>query len=176
MDRRNALMTFSGLLASSALIAVPQRPVLAQADTPARITMTQYKSQTLEAGNFSKQVSQLAVRNANNPRVRQFAEFEVVEQTTVAQVLTSSTNPDPIALDTQQAMVLGQLQAQSGKDFDAAYVQAQMAGHRQLLNIQQAFLNGALVDQAYEPVAVMARMVIQMHMTMLQDLQNQLSA
>jgi predicted outer membrane protein len=169
-------MTFSGLIASSALIAVPRRPALAQADTPSRITMTQYKAQTLEAGNFSRQVSQLALRNANNPRVRQFAEFEVVEQTTVAQVLTSSANPEPLALDTQQALVMGQLQAQSGKDFDAAYVQSQIAGHRQLLNIQQAFLNGALAGQEYEPIAVMARMVIQMHLTMLQDLQNQLSA
>jgi len=172
MDRRNALMTFSGILASSALIAVPRR----SADTPARITMTEYKAQTLAAGNFSKQISQLAVTNANHPRVKEFAEFEVAEQTTVAQVLTDSANPPPLALDTQQAEVMGQLQAQSGKDFDSAYVQAQIAGHRQLLTIQQAFLNAAMAGQEYEPIAVMARMVIQMHLTMLQDLQNQMAA
>ena len=175
MDRRNAIMTFSGLVASSALIAMPRRPAMAQTDTPSRITMVQYKAETLESGTLSKQLSQLALRNANNPRVKQFAEFEVVEQTTIAQVLTSSTNPVPPPLGTQQAEMMGQLQAQSGKEFDAAYVQAQMACHRQLLNIQQAFLNGALAGQEYEPVAVMARMVIQMHLTMLQDLQNQLS-
>jgi predicted outer membrane protein len=178
MDRRNALMTFSGILASSALIAVPRRSALAQAaaDTPARITMTEYKAQTLAAGNFSKQISQLAVTNANHPRVKEFAEFEVAEQTTVAQVLTDSANPPPLALGTQQAEVMGQLQAQSGKDFDSAYVQAQIAGHRQLLTIQQAFLNAAMAGQEYEPIAVMARMVIQMHLTMLQDLQNQIAA
>ncbi len=178
MDRRNALMAFSGIIASSALLAVPRRSALAQAaaETPARITMSEYKTRTLAAGNFSKQISQLAITNANHPRVKEFAQFEVAEQTTVAQVLTDSTNPTPPALDTHQAEVLGQLQAQSGKDFDAAYVQAQIAGHRQLLNIQQAFLNAAMAGEEYEPIAVMARMVIQMHLTMLQDLQNQLAA
>jgi putative membrane protein len=138
--------------------------------------MVQYKDQTLAAGNFSKQISQLAVRNANHPRVKEFAEFEVAEQTTVAQVLTGSTNPEAPALSTQQAESLGQLQAQSGKDFDAAYIQAQITGHRQLLSIQQAFLNAAMAGEEYEPIAVMARMVIQMHLTMLQDLQNQVAA
>jgi putative membrane protein len=168
-------MTFSGILASSALIAAPRRPALA-ADSSDRLTMTQYKAQTLAAGNYSKQISQLALTDANHPRVKEFAEFEVAEQTTVAQVLTDASNPPPLPLDTQQAEVLGQLQAQSGKEFDAAYVQAQLTGHRRLLNIQQAFLNGAMAGQEYEPIAVMARMVIQMHLTMLQDLQNQVAA
>ena len=108
--------------------------------------------------------------------VKQFAQFEVAEQTTVAQVLTGDTNPPPPALDTRQAEILGQLQAQSGKDFDPQYVHAQIIGHQQLLNIQQAFLNGAMTSEEYEPIAVMARMVIQMHLTMLQDLRNAVAA
>jgi predicted outer membrane protein len=173
-------MTFSGLLATSALIAVPRRPALAQtaaeSGTPERLTMVGYKAQTLKAGNFSKQISQLAVAKANNPKVRQFAEFEEAEQTAVAQVLTDETNPPILALDTREAEIMGQLQARSGKDFDGAYILSQIIGHQQLFNIQQAFLRDAMAGQEYEPVAVLARMVIQMHLTMLQDLKNEVAA
>nr|WP_294512358.1 DUF4142 domain-containing protein [uncultured Rhodopila sp.] len=180
MHRRNALMTFSGILATSAFMAAPRRAALAQSvaesGTPTRLTASGYKEQALKAGNFSKQISQLAVKNATHPKVKQFAEFEVAEQTTVAQVLTEDAHPQPLALDPHEAELLGQLEAQSGKDFDAHYLQSQIIGHQQLLNIQQAYLSGAMAGQQYEPVAVLARMVIQMHMTMLQDLRTEAAA
>jgi putative membrane protein len=180
MHRRNALMTFSGILATSALMAVPRRWALAQSvadsGTPTRLTASGYKQQALKSGNFSLRVSQLAVQNATHPHVKQFAEFEVAEQTTVAQVLTEDAVPQPLALDPREAELMGQLEAQSGKDFDAQYIHTQIIGHQQLLNIQQAYLNGAMAGQQYEPIAVLARMVIQMHLTMLQDLQNEVAA
>ena len=180
MHRRNALLTVSGILATSAFIAAPRRSAWAQSvadsGTPIHLTPSGYRQQTLKAGNFSKQISQLAVTNANRPKVRQFAQFEVAEQTTVAQVLTGDANPPPVALDTREAEIMGQLEAQSGKDFDPHYIHSQIIGHQQLLDIQQAFLNGTMTGQEYEPIAVMARMVIQMHLTMLQDMQNELAA
>nr|WP_294554090.1 DUF4142 domain-containing protein [uncultured Rhodopila sp.] len=180
MQRRNALMTVSGILATSAFMALPRRGVLAQSvadsGTPMRLTASGYREQTLKSGNFSKQISQLAVANATRPKVRQFAQFEVAEQTTVAQVLTGEADPPPLALDPHEAELMGQLEAQSGKEFDGQFIHSQIIGHQQLLNIQQAFLNGAVSTEEYEPVAVMARMVIQMHLTMLQDLQNEVAA
>ncbi len=47
----------------------------------------------------------------------------------------------------------------------------QIQGHQELLKIQQAFLNGVPTDHDREHLAVLARMAIQMHLTMLQDLQ-----
>lgn len=180
MDRRNALMAFSGMLTTAALVAVPRRPALAQtaanSGVPERLTMVGYKAETLKAGNFSKQISQLAITKASHPKVRQFAQFETAEQTAVAQVLTDTTNPPPLPLDTRQAEIMGQLQAQFGKAFDAAYIQSQVIGHQQLFEIQQAFLRDAMAGQEYEPIAVLARMVIEMHQTMLQDLRNELAA
>ena len=180
MQRRNALMTVSGILATSAFMALPRRGVLAQSvadsGTPMRLTASGYREQTLKSGNFSKQISQLAVANATRPKVRQFAQFEVAEQTTVAQVLTGEADPPPLALDPHEAELMGQLEAQSGKEFDGQFIHSQIIGHQQLLNIQQAFLNGAVSTEEYEPVAVMARMVIQMHLTMLQDLQHEVAA
>jgi putative membrane protein len=180
MDRRNAIMAFSGILASSALIAMPRHWVFAQ--TPAesgqatKITPLQYKTQTLQVGTFSKETSQLAVAQAIHPRVRQFAQFEVNEQTAMAQVLTDVNNPPPVPLDVQHAALLQQLQSQSGKLFDIAYIQGQIVGHQQLLNIQQAFLNAILTGNDDEHIAVLARVVIQMHLTMLQDLQTEITA
>ncbi len=66
-------------LASSALTAMPRRPVFAQ--TPVepgqatRITPLQYRAQTLLVGTFSKHTSQLAMVQAVHPKVRQFAVF-----------------------------------------------------------------------------------------------------
>jgi putative membrane protein len=180
MHRRNAVMALSGILASSALVAVPRRPVLAQTAAESgqatRITPLQYKTQTLQVGAFSKETSQLALAQATHPRVRQFAQFEVNEQTAIAQVLTDVNNPPALPLDAQHAALLQQLQSQSGKTFDTAYIQGQIVGHQQLLNVQQVFLNSILTGNDDEHIAVLARVVIQMHLTMLQDLHTEITA
>ncbi len=180
MDRRNAIMAFSGILAGSALIATPRRAAFAQTKAESgqatEITPLQYRSQTLRLGTFSKQASQLAMMHAVHPKVRQFSQFEVNEQTAMSQVLTDATNPPPAPLDAQHAALLQQLQGQTGKAFDTAYIQAEMTAHRELLNVQQAFLNASLAGSKDEHVAVLARMVIDMHLTMLQELQATITA
>ncbi len=180
MDRRNAIMAFSGMLASSALIATPRRAAFAQTEAETGqakvITPLQYKTQTLQVGTFSKETSQLAAAQAIHPKVKQFAQFEVNEQTAIAQVLTDVNNPPPVPLDQQHAALLQQLQSLSGKNFDTAYIQGQIIGHQQLLNIQQTFLNSILTGNDAEHIAVLARVVIQMHLAMLQELQMEITA
>ncbi len=179
MDRRNAIMTFSGILASSALVGVSRRPAFAQTDAESGkaklITPLQYKTQTLQVGTFSKETSQLAMVQATHPKVAQFAQFEVNEQTAMAQVLTDLNNPPSVPLDDQHAALLRQLQSLSGKSFDTAFIQGQIVGHQQLLNIQQTFLNSILTGNDTEHIAVLARVVIQMHLAMLQELQMEIT-
>jgi len=175
MNRRNAIVTLSGVLATSALLVVPRGPAFAQT-TGATLGQGQYKAKTLMAGTFSKQTSQMAISQATHPKVQEFAQFEAAEQTTIAQALTNMNNPPPAPLDAQHAALLKQLQGQSGKAFDAAYVQGQITGHQELLAIQQSYLNAAPTDRDYKHVAMLSRTVIQMHLTMLQDLQNTLNA
>jgi putative membrane protein len=180
MDRRNAIMALSGVLASSALVAMPRRPAFAQTEAETGqaklITPLQYKTQTLQVGTFSKETSQLAEVQATHPKVKQFAQFEVNEQTAMAQVLTDVNNPPPVPLDEQHAALLQQLRSQSGKAFDIDYIQGQIVGHQQLLNIQQTFLNSILTGNDAEHIAVLARVVIQMHLAMLQELQMAITA
>jgi putative membrane protein len=180
MDRRNAIMAFSGILASSALMAMPRRPAFAQTEVESgqakAITPLQYRTETLRVGTFSKATSQLAAVRATHPKVLQFAQFEVLEQTAMAQVLTDVNNPPPEPLDAQHAALLQQLQNESDKSFDTAYIQGQIVGHQQLLNIQQVFLNSTLTGNDNEHIAVLARVVIQMHLAMLQELQMEITA
>ena len=175
MNRRNAIVTLSGVLATSALLVAPRRPAFAQA-VGATLSAGPYKTKTLMAGTFSKETSQMAMSQATHPKVQEFAQFENAEQTTIAQALTDMNNPPPAPLDAQHAAMLKQLQAQSGKAFDMAYVQGQITGHQELLVIQQSYLNAAPTNADYKHIAMLARTVIQMHLAMLTDLQNTLNA
>jgi predicted outer membrane protein len=174
MDRRNALLTLSGVMMTTTLLTLPRRNALAQATTALQLPL--YRTETLEIGTFAKETSQVALKKAEHPKVREFAGFEVAEQTAIAQVLTNNNDPPPAPLSSAHQSELKQLQAQGGRAFDGAYVQGQIAGHHQLLAIQQAFLDGRPTDLDAMHIAVLARTVINMHLTMLQDLQNQLNA
>jgi len=183
MDRRNAIVTLSGALVASALAAVPRRSSVAQtalpnsAATPGPyVPPAQYQAQTLDVGAFLKQTSELALVHATHPTVKQFAQFETAEQLTMAQVLTDSANPPSAPLDPQHAALLQQLEVQVGRGFDAAYVQTQIDAHRELFVIQETFLRGVTAELDYQHIAMLARTVIQMHLTMLQDIRNQLNA
>jgi putative membrane protein len=172
MNRRNALMTLSGAMATSALMAVP-RTVSAQSAMP-KLDHTQYVAATLMLGTLSKEASALALQRARHPKVKQFAEFEIAEQTTMAQVLTDNNNPPPARLDSERAQALSRLTGASDKEFDTAYIRQQLTGHAELLDTQQEFLNNRPSDDDPKHIAMLARTVIQMHITMLQDLESEI--
>jgi predicted outer membrane protein len=177
MDRRKALASLSGVAATSVLFAATAGKAFAQTSMPktgAPIGEDAYKTQTLMVGTLSKMLSQLAATQAMHPMVKQFAEFEVNEQLTMAQVLTGMANPPPAPLDAASQAVLTQLQSTTGKAFDAAYIRAEVDGHHKLYAIQEEFLNGNPTDMDREHIAMLARTVISMHLTMLGDLENRL--
>ncbi len=176
MNRRDMIVTLSGVVATSALLAASTNPALAQAPAGPTLSLAKYKTQTLMAGTYSKETSQLAIAQASHPKVKEFGQFEASEQTAVAQVLTDVNNPPPAPLDPKHATLLQQLQGMSGKAFDAAYVQGQIDGHQELLNIQQSYLNGVPTNLDHRHIAILSRMAIQMHLTMLQDIQGMLAA
>ncbi|MBV8574170.1 MAG: DUF4142 domain-containing protein [Acetobacteraceae bacterium] len=133
----------------------------------------QHKTRTLQIGSLSLQTSQLALQRAKNARVREFAGFERDEQLTIAQVLTDMQAPQPMTLDQTNAGILQTLSSISGSQFDEIYVADQIQAHTQLLQVQQAFLQSQSsmgTDNVH--VAMLARTVIQMHLTMLSDLRS----
>jgi putative membrane protein len=62
--------------------------------------------------------------------------------------------------------------APQGRGFDAAYVALQLQGHQQLMAIQNGFLQAqpTMTTDATH-IAMLARTTIEMHLTMLQELQ-----
>ncbi len=177
MNRRRLLTAASGAAVPALLLAMRQT-VLAQGPTASSdeiLSITEHASRTLQLGSLSLQASDLALQRAQNPRVREFAGFERNEQITIAQVLTDTQAPEPVKLDQANAAILQALSAATGPQFDVTYVADQIQLHTQLMQAQQAFIQGQpRMETDDVHVAMLTRMVIQMHQTMLIDLQNAL--
>lgn len=177
MNRRHVLAAVSGAAVPVLLLATG-RAAFAQSTTTATdttLSAAQHKLQTLQIGSLALQQSQLALQRAKNARVRQFASFERNEQMTIAQVLTDTQAPEPMTLDQTSAGLLQALSSASDPQFDTTYVAQQIQGHTQLLQVQQAFLQGqgSMASDTVH-IAMLARTTIQMHLTMLTDLQSEL--
>lgn len=184
MNRRKLFSGLSGAAILPLAIRLGPSAVLAQPASPRAPTtpigVDDYKRMTLMAGTLAKQSSELAAQKAGNPKIKQFAGFEVAEQTAVAQALTSQQTPAAVTLDEKRAAALQSLQGVSGADFDKAYVLVQIDGHSELLGIQDAFLKGKGQDTASllasdtAHIATLAKAVIEMHLVMLKDLNDML--
>jgi len=176
MNRRDLLAGLYGV----ALLPLAAGKARAQPPTPnaplTAIGADEYKSRTLMAGTLAKQTSELALQKATNPKVKQFANLEVMEQTAMAQVLTLQVTPPPAQLDEKHAAVLKGLQGASGAEFDKTYVSAQITGHAELLTIQDAHTIGrgqdtaAMLASDTARIATLAKAAIQTHLTMLKEI------
>jgi putative membrane protein len=168
----------------------------------------EHLQQTLAGGTVALQTSEIALQKAQNPKVKQFAQFERDEQTTLAEVLRSIQEPaatasagsasaaaaasggaasatasggaaraaataPEIAPDKADMMQTLQ-QAKPGAEFDRMYVQGQIQGHQELLQIQERYIQANTRNREQTNVAKLARGHIKEHITMLQEIQKEL--
>ena len=160
MDRRQFAF---GLVLGSTVVATAARP---QAAAPTKVLPAsdidvKYQSESLQTGMLSLETSKVAQQSADNPKVKQFANFEVAEQETLGDIIKSmttdhsgkSTNPAPrgdarsgnaaapqTSPTVETAAALKKLQALKGAQFDEEYVKSQIAGHERLLTIQEDYI------------------------------------
>ena len=150
----------------------------------------QYIQQALALSTVSLQQSNFALSKAQNPRVKQFAEFEVGEQNLLTEIMHSFADPNATASTTRgaeaaasTAPVLPQDDAQAmerlskapgGPAFDRDYVALQIKGHQELLKLQDDYLKQGSGNRETTNLAKLARNQIQEHLTMLQDIQKEL--
>lgn len=147
----------------------------------------QYVRDTLAAGTVSLQQTTFARTKAQDPRVKQFAEFEEAEQNELTEVLHSLSDPGATAstaaaaastapvLSDEAAQVMERFsRAQPGPGFDREYVAAQIAGHRNLLAVQDRFLKSNPASREMAGIARLARGRIQEHLARLEALQQEL--
>ena len=154
MNRRIAMTALLG-----AAVVAPQ---LTFAQSRGDLLMT-----ALMGGEFALQTSQLALRRSRNARVRQFAQLESNEQ--IAYAAAMGFRPGSADLNPDQQAMLQQLSSVSGATFGRLYVRGQIAGHQELLALNQTFAQGAS-DPLRRAVATVAVPAIQTHLTMLSSM------
>jgi Predicted outer membrane protein len=162
----------------------------AQMSQPQSQADRQYVEQTLAAGTVSLQASNFAATKAQNPRVKQFAGFEIAEQNTLSEVMHSLAEPTATSSTTtgaqQAASTAPELpqadaaamermsKAQGGPDFDKDYVAMQLKGHQDLFAMQERYLQGNPQNRELTNVARLALGQIREHIALLQDIQKEL--
>lgn len=135
---------------------------------------------TMAAGAMSLVASRVAVKKASDEDVKEFAEFEVAEQETIADILMAMKDPSkasgkinkPSDTEARQHVAkddlaaLEKMEQMDGKKFDRAYIMAQIEGHQLLLRIQEDYLASGK-DPAHLAVAKLARGQIKEHLQLL---------
>jgi putative membrane protein len=140
---------------------------------------------TMAAGSTSLVASRVAVKKVRDEDVKEFAEFEVAEQETVADVLTSMKDPSKATgklkppsdsearqhIPQEEQATLQKMEQMDGKEFETAYVRAQTEGHQKLLRIQEEYLASGR-DPAHLMLAKLARGQIKEHLQLLAHLRD----
>ena len=128
-----------------------------------------HATDTLRIGGVALQTSEIAERRASRYGVKQFAGFEVAEQSTIADIIREATGMTPPPPDAGARAMMARLNAARGAAFDMAYVRGQLDGHRDLLAVQERYLAEGR-DPDMRHVAMLARGQIKEHLMLLNDL------
>lgn len=125
---------------------------------------------TLQNGAVALETSRIAQSRARNPMVRQFATFEVEEQTGISQVLNElmpMAPPPPSPADRQ---MMQQLASLNGAAFDRMYLTGAIDVHQRLRQVQETYLSQGR-NMHNRHIATLARGRILEHITEAQNLQ-----
>jgi putative membrane protein len=147
----------------------------------------QHMQQTMQLGMVALESSRIAMNKVRNDDLKQFANFEVQEQTTLSEVLRSMMDPSATAatgsassqsgqpamqMDASARDMMQKMQnQQAGAEFDKMYLEAQLQGHRDLLQVQERYLQSNPQNREHMNVAKMARGHIREHIAMLEEMQ-----
>jgi putative membrane protein len=130
-----------------------------------------HAEETLAIGSVALKTSQLAQTKAQDKWVKKFANYEVAEQTTIAEILKSMGAAPPKA-DKAEAMVD---KLEKSSKFDADYITGQLDGHQELLKVQDEYISSGK-NMANVNLAKLARAQIKEHIDLLQTIQQSLKS
>lgn len=163
------------LLAGTMLVSAI--PANAESAKPAPAGVTESPKNVAEfgtsisvPGTVSLMTSQIAVKKATSPDVKDFARFEVSEQETISSILTDMGTPKPKLSAEEQAMIDDLKATKEGPEFDKKYLQAQVDGHTQLNTIVDNYLSDVKASTPEEKegkhLAMLANSTIDSHLEM----------
>ena len=109
--------------------------------TVTAVNEIQLRNGIMPRAQLSKAASEIALKKTRNPDVRQFAEWELMEATTVVKVLKDlDTTAPAIGADAQG--FLAKLEAMDEKTFNSEYMQAELSNHEFLRDLARDYIDG----------------------------------
>lgn len=171
MIRRNLLLAGA---AGAGLASALLQPAAAQQRAMSSTGMSPDQTTQMALGGmaFALATSQLALQRGESAVVRTFAQLESEEQMAFADArrMAGLPVPSPSMMDGQKQQLVQQLQSMSGAQFDRMYVQGQIMGHQELLQLHQAIAQAGST-QADRILGTVAVPAIKSHLAMLQGIQ-----
>jgi putative membrane protein len=139
------------------------------------VSTAEYVHKSAIADQFEMQAGELAAQKSQSPAIREFGRNMVSEHAQFSAKLKTALNTGqvkadvPSALDKTHQDWIQQLKAQSGDQFDQTYLEGQLQGHRDALDLQRAY-SQAGDNPALRQLASDATPVVQEHLAKLEVL------
>jgi putative membrane protein len=156
----------------------PSSPRLTQSQTqqkPQQMSATTYVQNAARGDMFEIQAANTALDKTKSDSVRNFAQMMIDDHTASSEKLKSALQKSnikvsfPKDLDKKHSGMLDRLKKASAASFDQAYLQSQLAAHRDMLNLHQGYSRNGDND-ALKQLASEAATVVQKHLSQLQQM------
>jgi len=105
------------------------------------VNETQLHNGIMPRAQLSQAACEIAISKTNNARIRQFAEWELMEATTVIQVLKDLDTAAP-AIGVDAKGFLSKLEAMDEATFNAEFLQAELSNHEFLRDLAKDYIDG----------------------------------
>ena len=173
------------IVALAGLLALPvacQSPEARVAPGPAASAVSDYDREFVTNAYqiilFDRAQGQIAQTEADNPEVRALA-AQLVRQADefdrrLAPIAASLGITPPTVLDRERRLRLGHMRLQRGLDFDATYLDDQIASHQDVLNEQRQLLGQSDGDPRLVALAREGRQLVSVNLDKLRDLRRRM--
>lgn len=157
------MLTKAFVLGVTMLVAAPAfaqdaaTPPAAEATAPAAVSdPAQFATMAASSNTFELESSTMALERATSEEVKAFAEQMIADHTKAAQDMAPAAEEEgvelPSDLDDRHQQMLDDLDGLEGEEFDAAYIQAQVAAHDEAVALFEGYTSagpdGALKEFA----------------------------
>ena len=126
-----------------ATVAVCVAGLGASAQTTPTPSAEEFAAKAASSDMFELQAAELALERSQSEDVRIFAQMMVTDHTAASEKLKVAAEQDGIALPTEMAKAdseaLETLKAATAEEFDAAYIESQIAAHQVALELLTAY-------------------------------------
>lgn len=142
---------------------------------PARMSAASYVAAAANGDMFEIQAAKAALDKTKSDSVKQFAQTMINDHTASSSKLKATVEKSkvkasiPTSLDKKHADMLDKLKKASASSFDQAYLESQMAAHREMLNLHKGYSQNGDND-VLKQFAAEATTVVQKHLTELQQM------